>query len=375
MAKTAVRVSVLLAVGILLVAPRARAEETYRVALEGGTPIEAVLVAVVKSVGAPLVWDPKSRALQGKEIAGDVVLAGTHEEVIAALRSLLTFYELVLVPVGEGANLRILVLDSRATTAIVKMKPVWIEITAENVAEYEGQDGLFVATVIGAGNLRNLRDVRNSLNRIVTGQNIGNVTEVPEANAFVVTDFAPNVAAIWRMVRALDAGPSADGTDGREVVFRALPLTHASAAEVAAGLSTLLQTGRPGPATRSGQTDDESPGWLPADPALRLWPDARLNQILLLGTAHDVEVAATAAAALDQPTTSTAPAVELIRLEHGNAAEVAAILDRMVNRNRDAWGGDDAPVVEAAPGSNAVLIQAGASAAEVLRRLVAEMDR
>ena len=75
--------------------------------------------------------------------------------------------------------------------------------------------------------MTDLRNARNALTRIVTGQNIGNVTEVPDARAFVITDFAPNAVSIYKLLKEMDVKP-----EGREVTSEYVQLVHATADEI-----------------------------------------------------------------------------------------------------------------------------------------------
>ena len=204
------------------------ADADERVVINFQSPVEVpeFLTVLQNTLDLPLVWDPKSRGIQGKTMTGELRFEGTRAEILDALRGVLAFRELVMIPVGEGDNARLLVMDARQTAAIVKLKPVYVEITDENVDALAEKDGLFVTTTIRVEHMAVLRDARNALNRIVTGQNIGNVTEVPDARAFVVTDFAPNVASIYRLLRSMDVPASRAGVEAanREVVFQVFRL-------------------------------------------------------------------------------------------------------------------------------------------------------
>jgi type II secretory pathway component GspD/PulD (secretin) len=121
-----------------------------------------------------------------------------------------------------------------ASQFILRTKPTWVVVTEGNVAELEGRDGWFVATVIPVENLESLRDARTAMQRIVSANNIGMVQEVPAARAFVVADFAPNVAAVWRLVKQMDVPTRTPGL--RIESFR---LAHARAGAVKALLDGL----------------------------------------------------------------------------------------------------------------------------------------
>ena len=63
------------------------AAETKVLTFDGPTPVENLIRAVGEALDVPLIWDPKSRALQNKEVMGKVVLSGTQEQILDGLRS------------------------------------------------------------------------------------------------------------------------------------------------------------------------------------------------------------------------------------------------------------------------------------------------
>ena len=74
------------------------------VRFEGPLPLEDFLKAASSALDMPLVWDPKSRAFQGKEMMGSIALRGTAAELLDGLRSLLarSSHRLDYGQVGEG---------------------------------------------------------------------------------------------------------------------------------------------------------------------------------------------------------------------------------------------------------------------------------
>ncbi len=359
-----------------------QAEEEERMALAFEAPIalEQLIREVGQALDLPLVWDPKSRALQNKQATGDVRFVGTKAEILQGLRSVLTFYELVIVPVGSGKNEKYLIMDARQTAAIVKLKPVFVDLSDDNLEEYEQQDGLFLTTTIKVEHMDNLRDARNALNRIVSGQNIGNVTEVPAARVFVVTDFAPNVVAIYRLLRQMDVPTGDRGAEASasEEVFQAVRLKYASA-ETAGAILTDHFAAR-APARPRAPNPQRSPsGDVPPRPLLRIHADARLNQVLITGMRKDVDRVLEVVQALDQPLPQVNATVQVIRLEHINASLAAETLNQLIRRFPDPWlatpGAKNLPAVEAHHETNSLLLHAGEAAATVLRRVVTELDQ
>jgi type II secretory pathway component GspD/PulD (secretin) len=362
--------------------PRAAADEgqeQVEIVLPEPLALEDFLRLVQRRLDVPLVWDPKSRALQNKELTPDLAFRGTKDEVLDAIRGLLTAYELVLVPVGQGANRKYFVADARQTQSLLRLKPAYVELGPDNLEHYATQDGLFVTTTIAMENVENLRDARNALSRLVTGQGIGSVQEVPDARAVVVTDFAPNVVAIYRLLKQMDVPVAARGPDtkDREVVFRAVPIRHAEAADVARLLQkhfALEASTQP----RRAVAPNQAVPTVPPVPPLRIDADLRLNQVLVTGMQKDVVRVVEVVAALDRPRPAAPLVIEVIELAHIQAGPAAATLQALIHRSPSAWlaeeGVRDLPVVEAHTERNALLIQAGSAAAETLRRVIREMD-
>src|SRR5262249_40068342 len=145
--------------------------------------------------------------------------------------------------------------------------------------DIENQDGLFVATTLKVKNIDNLRDARTALARIVTGQNVGNVQEVPAARAFVVTDFAPNVVAIYRLLKQMDVQP-----EGKKVQQAYIKLAYALAEDIEPVLQSLF-TGK----QRVTQPQPGQPGGGDVvDPEPRIVAEPRTNQIILYAIEDDI---------------------------------------------------------------------------------------
>ena len=370
---------------LALVAPLSTAtaeEERFEISIEEVIALEDLLERVRETTGAPLVWDTRTRALQNKEVSGGVHLAGTRQEVLEAVRDLLLAYELVLVPVGGGENEKLVVADARQTQAILRLKPRYVELNDDNLAAYEQQASLFVATTVSVKHMESLGDARVALSRIVSPQNIGSVTEVPAARAFVLTDFAPKVVALYRLIRQMDVPPEERGPEvaDREIVFRGFPLAHARATDAVQVLGRHFGTTRP-PKPEPGQRRRPQPRPVVTPPDhLHIDADVRLNQILVTGMRRDVERVAAVIQTLDRPAPQPPVQVQVIGLAHIDAVRAAAALVPFIHRSQRVWldgtGSDMGalPVVVADPQTNSLLVQATPRIAEQLRRVIATLD-
>jgi type II secretory pathway component GspD/PulD (secretin) len=269
-------------------------EEVVLSFAEGDIPLESVLEAFRDTAGLPLFWSRQARTIVGAQIAGPLEIRAPREEVLDHLRALLVPYELVVIPLGPGPAPRLFVADARAGTAILKLKAEPVVVTARNVEALAAQDGRFVTTALRAEHLASLRDARNAMQRLVTGQNIGSVTEVPEARSLIVTDFAPNVAAIYRLLRAMDVPPESAPVAWVQVI----ELEHAEADVVADALVAIFQANAPAPWKRAAP----GPAWPEgADTGLRIFADPRLNQLLVRGTPAQLEAVQGVLERMDRP--------------------------------------------------------------------------
>jgi hypothetical protein len=245
--------------------------------------IQALVEAVARKTGLVFGWSPDQKQIRqqrvrltdGAQAAGNLDLAG--------LRRLLAVHELVVVPLGPPEERVHWLQDMRQQGVMLRLAPEPIVLDESTYARYAHADGLFVTAQIRTSGTTNLRDLRAAVSRLVTAQNIGSVTELPEAETLVVTDFAPNVCAVYRFVR--DADALARAAPAR--TSRLVRLAHADATETAQVLHEALVASRQGPPPPAPQA-----GAAPASSgstSLRVVADVRTNQLLVSGTTSEVE--------------------------------------------------------------------------------------
>ena len=155
-------------------------------------PDEVLVADVLRNLsrisGKPILWSDSDKAVTSKKILGSgISFRAPSDRIFDTLRAVLTFQEIILIPIGTKGYEVYVAMDARtlASQFILKNKPVYVELTDAKADEIENQDGLFVATTIKVRNIDNLRDARTALQRIITQNNIGSVQEVPAARAFV----------------------------------------------------------------------------------------------------------------------------------------------------------------------------------------------
>jgi general secretion pathway protein D len=366
-------------------------EEPIEIVVTEKLDMETFLQIVGRMTEYPLYWDPNTRGLKQKEIIGATNLKAPKKEILSLVRALLTFYELMLVPVGPQGYQIYLVIDAKAQqNLLIRPKPVYLDLREENLEYLESQDGLWVATTIRVENLLNLRDARNALQRLVTN-NLGHVQEVPAARAFVVNDFAPNVVAIYRLLKEMDVQP-----EGKEVTSAYVQLKHATADEIEPILTDIFTGQERVPRVQQGQ---QPPDDVEADPEPRIIADFRTNQLIIYATKDDILEIEDVISRLDVPVWTPNSWVHVLPLKNLDAQTTAEVLQALIEQSTffgtgaGATGGgtgrpaggrppgsevpaedQEKPAVVADVASNSLLIAATPRQYEELKRIIAQID-
>jgi type II secretory pathway component GspD/PulD (secretin) len=285
--------AVIVAVGTASVARAgdAPAPEGDRISItfgDAGMKITDVLTATTMATGLPILWNDQDKAVTTGRVQGPRELKVPRGELFEAVRSLLVSQDVVLLPMGGDWGYWY-AMDARMLQSrmVLRMKPKWILVEEKDLADLEARDGLFVSTLIQVENMDNLRDARTALQRLVTPNNIGNVQEVPSARSLLVTDFAPNVAGMWRAVKQMDLATRAPGL--RIEAFR---LAHAKAETVKALLTGLYPP----------RAVVQVPGQQAADMPLGgpyVMADEATNQVFVRASAPDLKAIAAVIQSLD----------------------------------------------------------------------------
>jgi general secretion pathway protein D len=305
-------------------APPAPASSTDVTILVGDElEIKELLKQVSQAIQRPIIWSDGDKALS-KKIQGSLRLRAPGDRLFEMIRGLLTFQEIVLVPIGPKGYEVYVAMDARQlqNQFILKNKPVYMELTDAVAADIESQDGLFVATTLKVSHLDNLRDARAALARIATPNQVGNVQEVPAARAIVVTDFAPNVVAMYRLLKQMDVEP-----EGKKVTQAYIALNHAFAEDIVPILEQLFV----GKQRISQQAPGQPGGGDVIDPEARIIAEPRTNQIIVYAIQEDIAEIQLLVAQLDKPLIVARQTVFVEKLKNLDAEETAQVLQTLID--------------------------------------------
>lgn len=291
------------------VAPRSPVAEssepgTVEVLIGDGLTTGDLLRAVSISTGWPIVWNDQDRAMT-RQLRGSARVSVPAGELFDLARDLLATQDVVLIPVGAPGRPVWFAVDIRNVSSQLALRQhaVPVLLDDDRARDLEHRTGLFVSAVI-ASPVDDLRDARAALQRLVSGNNIGSVTELTQARAILVTDFAPQAVAVYRAVQAMKPGRAAPRPDDPQLdvyAFETLELRDVTLVT----LQQLFAERERAPAPAVGPTPTP-PGAGARGP--RVSAPGSMLRILVKGTASELALVRVAAEAcggrLDLPASS-----------------------------------------------------------------------
>nr|WP_249679697.1 type II secretion system secretin GspD [Pseudomonas sp. PIA16] len=198
-------------------------------------------------------------------------------------------------------------------------------------------------------------DIASLLRPLVSAN--GYIGSLPSANALVMTDSASNVRRLEALVRQLDSGAN--------LSHEVLELRHGLASEVAKLL-------------------EPSPGKAVGEGMGQVIADTRGNRLLVIGSDQARRRLVGLARSLDTPANDKADNSLVLRLRHGDAGQLAEVLDSVAQRMGQVAnpGVGKAPLaaasevlVRADESQNALVLIAEPAQLRTLARIVQQLDQ
>ena len=348
----------------------------------GGWEIEQLFRTISEYTGQSIVFDPASPQIRGRKIEFVGTQTVPRSKLFEWFQSLLSFQRLVLVPVGPVNHVQWMALDLNAPQ--ITNRPIFV--AEDDLESFADRDGVYIVSTITVKNLTDTSRARNALAQLSTRQ-IGRINDVPGNLAFVVGDFAPVVASMNRLLRAMDKEP---------IEYNPVPMTYplkeAVAAEVEPILLQLLATDDQARAARRTQ----QPG-VPEKPGPQIIADTRQDAIIVYAVPEDQERIGDLIRLLDQEVVYKRGNIHIRPIKHTNATELASLLSELISGTglgtsgssrtprqpgRPGTGpasagqltGQGDPVLVADDRSNSLLIQASATQLADLEDIIRQID-
>jgi general secretion pathway protein D len=280
--------------------------------------LKEFLDVISKATKKPLLYDPNGQRIRNQKMGSSFSHRVPRDKLFITFRSILSFYELTLVPIGPKGYEIYLAIDSRSTNNFVKNKAVYVDY--RELEEVSDHDGLYISCAIPVKHIANLTTLRTALSTMVSPAGIGRVHEVPGSNNIIIMDFAPTVAAMARLIQQMDVEP-----ENRKMVMEFIELNFAYADDVADIISELVSVQRQSRTTnRRG-----SAGVASASPEPRIIAYEPKNALVVASTLEDFERIRLLVDKFDQKGDEVS-LVEVIRLNHVQAEDVADTLTQVL---------------------------------------------
>jgi len=164
-----------------------------------GITVAQLCQLVHESTGKLIIYNPMDPAIRAKKVhlSGPVRLPA--KKIFDWFRSLLAYQKLVVVPTGPREANQYAILNM--TDPAVAHHPVYVP--AEEVHQWEDRDGAYISTLFTLKHAKDTTRMRTALANLVS-RPTGRIQDVPGSRSFVVADFGPVVAAIGKLVAAMD---------------------------------------------------------------------------------------------------------------------------------------------------------------------------
>lgn len=224
------------------------AEELIELNFPGEIEVKTFADYVSERLKISILYD---ESIRGKRITVRSPQPIPVSSLMSLLRSTLRVKNLALIPAGAKNWYRI--VEISRLTDVAEIRPA---------TDDDDQSGPVTETFIL--DHQNVQQLDQVIKQFLT-QPGGNSIAIAESNLLIITDYAPNLVRIRTLIESLDQPPSA-------VVRDFYNATNVSAEEACEAVRPILNAGLAGGS--AGQ--------------IELLPEARTNQIVIVGTAADV---------------------------------------------------------------------------------------
>jgi len=272
--------------------------------------LSSLLDTIAQATGRPILYDPNSQRIRGQKVGAALDMTVPQSRLFDSFRSILTAFELTLIPVGPSGYEVYLAVDSRSTNNFVKNRAIFLE--PKQLRENRDRDGVFIATFIPIKHVENMTLVRTALSALVTPAGIGRVMEIP-GGGIIIMDFAPTVYTMHQLIERLDQ-PSPTTQ-----LLESIELEYAKAKEVAEAVQELWIEVVTTPAQRT-RRGIRTPG-----PPPRIVPYEARNAVVVRGTRAEMEMIRGLVKKMDQPKHER-HVINVVRLKYLRANALADTL-------------------------------------------------
>jgi len=366
-----------------------------------GIPLEEFIRTASKETGKVIIIGPTTAQTlgpagraPGKNVKFTDTINVPRRELFDTIKAILKANNLFLFDVAAPeVNLFIVEdLSQQAAKGSARTQAKFVEYQELLDDPSWGYRTEIISTVIPLRYL-DIARAKSELTPLVDARTVGNITTIPAVNSIIVTEFAPAVRQIAKMLMIMDQEESR-----YEMLFEKIALMHADPEEMQPILADLLeaedgggdifggaQRGRPAPGGASEARKAPSP---------KIIPDPRTNSLIVYAIQEDMDKIKDLIGKLDEEVREVIPDVHRYELKHAVAEQVAETLNQVIeastgsrfSRNRAAGmrsqqagaaGAipEEEVVIVPEPHTNSLLIRASGTQFQWIRQLLDEIDK
>jgi len=300
-----------------------------------GIPLTDFLHHASRETGNVFIIGPKAEQVLQAGRPKTVKITDTIEvrrgDYFDTFRAILKANELHVFPVGNPDQNLYMVedLSNNASKADAKTRASFVpydELMGDPSWRYRTE---LISTVIDFKHMDAAR-AKTDLQQIVNTREMGSVTTIPEVNSIIVTEFAPTVFHVARMLKLMDQSEARF-----ELIFEKLRLVHADPEELQPILADLLETEEggglfDGNAARTARARGGASSGEAKKPQAKIIPDSRTNSLIVYAVREDLDQIKSLVEKLDEEVKEVIPDIYRYQLKHAVAEDVAETLNEVV---------------------------------------------
>ena len=300
---------------------------------DAGMPFEDFVRAVSKLTDRQFVFDP--RKVQNKTIK----LIGSKrihvDNLYQFFQTLFITQDFAIVPLGPpGAE--VLFIEDIRTSQFLKQRARFVPFNElESNSDYVGE---IIATTIPLRHI-SVDKAQRALTNLIQEHRVGFVVPVEESNSLFITNFAPTVWMMFRVITAMDVAVAEN-----QLSFEKISLEYRIAEDIQPIVQELIDVrtelagsssgggARPARGNQAGAAGGGAGRAAP--PAPKIISDPRSNSLLVYAVDQYMEEIQMLVASLDSEVTEPHSNIHIFELKNTNAEEMQQVLTDLLNQGQ-----------------------------------------
>ena len=300
-------------------------EGFYNIALgKDSVSLEALVSMASQITGRQFVFDDRRTQNKVFRFVGN---RRVHSSLIFEyFQTLFITQDMAVVRLGPP-EAEVLLLEDINTSKFIKQRTRFVNL--DELESYSKRVGEIVATTIPLKHV-SVEKAQRALNQILAEHRVGFVTPIEESNSLLVSNFAPTVWTMYRIIKAMDVEVAEN-----QLGFEKLSLEYHIAEELAPIIESLIEvrTNVRSSGSASGRGNNRARTSSGEAPAPRIIPDARTNSLLVYATDEYMTEIKRLISDLDTEPTEPNSNIHIYELKNTNAEDIQSVLAELLGNS------------------------------------------